>query len=163
MGADVGDDVLRLDFQLHAAHSGAHKDLREIGGGEMEKCGERFFHPDGAAATADVAREGEQLLHGDQFGLFGTGSAGGLFEIDLGIARHHADEMSGGIGGGGVTSRIFPLEYEGFEYPLDILTKHFGHMCGGEIVFVDLISEQFVGDTGPVEEACDVGFLNFIL
>ena len=54
-GAGVGDEVLRCNLNLEAADARTDKDAGMVKGALVNKGGERLLHPDGRAATADIA------------------------------------------------------------------------------------------------------------
>ena len=90
----------------------------------------------------------------DQFGAFVAGDAGGFLEVDLAVAADHADEMSVAVA----------VQDDGLVDTGDVLSELGGYGIGGEVFLVHFVWNQFVGDSGAVEQPGRVGlFGGFVL
>ena len=150
-GLCAGDERVHRQDDLAATHAGGDADALKVLCVLLEEGREGFLHADGAAAAAQVAREGQQLLlrqHGD--GLVARGAGDGL-QVQLLLHRDDADQVFRPVAG----------EDEG-------LVDHFGgqvHLGGHEgavVVFVGhIVFAGLVGDFRCVQVTQDVGFDGF--
>lgn len=114
---------------------------------------ESFFHADGRASASDVPRDGKQIFHRYQIGLFVARDAGCGFEVDFMVARDDADEIS----------RTIAFQYQCLEYELDGFIELRCYVRCGKVVFVDDVGNQFVGDFCPIEQPGGIRFFDFLV
>ena len=77
--ADVGDEVLGGELDLEAALASGDIDGIPEFAGLVDKSGERFLHADRAAATANIARQGQQFLHWNEAARLIAARTSGFF------------------------------------------------------------------------------------
>ena len=147
-GAGRFRQVGRREFQLQAAFSRAHEDKGELQGGFVQENREVLFETEGAAATPHIAGERGQVLEGDGIDFLVAAHPGGCLQIDFEIPGHDANQGAGFV----------PADEDGFEYAVDVFAQGVGHMPGAEVVFVDPVGDEFVGDSQAIEHPGGVGF-----
>lgn len=114
----------------------------------MYKYRVRFFHADRRASSADISCKAEQFFHRHHFRFLVAKGAGSLFEVDLAVARHYADE----------DAIALASEDKGLEHAVDVFAKAVGHMLGGQVVGVEFVRDEAVVNLGFVEQPGRVCF-----
>ena len=102
----------------------------------MKKGWERLFHAHGRTSSADVAGDGQKVLHVYEVGFLVAGGFCGFFEVYLAVAGNDAYEMATPLA----------LEHEG----LDVV--------GCEIDRVDSVWDKFKRYSGGLQQSGCVGF-----
>ena len=103
-------------------------------------------------AAADVAGERLDIFERGEFDLFYRGGVGELLEVEFGVAGDDGEEVSGVAGAAGLAVEEQSLE-DLFGREADLARDG----DGGEVVGIDLIRAEFVGDAEGVEQTCGVG------
>ena len=145
------NQILRIEFELQAALSGADVDGGEQQAGVVNISGKRLLHADGGTAAADISRQGQQFLHRDKVALLVAGDFGGKFQVYFVLAGNDADEVAG----------LVAVEYQGFEYLVDVLAQAGGNVDGTEVVLIYFVRDEFVRYLGFIKKPCGICLIDF--
>ena len=84
------NQILRVELQLEAALPRTDIDVGKLETRLVDIRGERLLHPDGRTAATDVARQGQQFLHGDEVALLVARHLGGQLQVHFVFAGDDA-------------------------------------------------------------------------
>ena len=141
------DEVGRCNLYLQATYSGTDVDERMVVARRMDIRREMLFHADGRTAAADVARQGQQLLHRDKVTLLVTGNLGCHFKVYLVLAGDDTHKVT----------RLVAVQHQCLEYLFDVLAQAGCHMDAAQVVLVYFIRNQFVCYLVFVQQPCCIG------
>ena len=116
----------------------------------MDEGGKGLFHADGGAAPADVAGEGQKLLHVDHGAVLIAADAGRHLQVHFRGTGHYAYEQ---------TVFVSPQD-QGLEHTVQVFSQLLRHVGGLQMLLVHLIGDQGVGDSGGVQQPGGICFLN---
>ena len=130
--SDETNQVGRRDFQLKTADSGADIYGLEIQGCGMKESREMLLHSDGGAPASDISSDSEKFFHSDHLHFFVAGGFCQRLQIDLGISRDDADNMSG----------LVSVQNKSFEYPGYVLPEAVSNVMRRQIIFVKFVRKK---------------------
>ena len=117
----------------------------------MDEGGEGLLHADWRASAADVARQGQQLLHRDEVAALIAGDFGGLLEVHLFVAWDDADEVA----------RFVAFQHQGLEHLVDVLAQLVGDVLRAQVVPIDFVGDELIRNLLLVKKPARIGFVDF--
>ena len=148
MGLGCLDVVFGPNQDLATLATAGHGDRVEEDRGLVEVDGKVFLGGERGHSTSDVSGQGLNLLEADRFNFTVAGASGEGLEVERSVAGDHGE----------ANPHLVAPSHQGFENLLGRQADFPGDRLGGEVVGVNLVFEQGMGDPSQFEEPHSVGF-----
>ena len=112
----------------------------------MYKRREGLFHSDGRTSSTYITCCGQQFFHGNEVNFLVATEFGGFFQVYLMVTGDDTHEMLG----------LLAEEYQRLENLIDVFSNGSSQMPCREVVLIDLVGNEFVGNLSSVEKSCCV-------